>query len=208
MLADLKEIASRSEEYQLADFRRAAATLLSRQFIYGDTPRDRRSFQIVASHLEYFSNLFDALGWRLHIDRDFAFAGLLPEPGEAALQLKKDEVLILLCLRLIYEEEMEAFNTDNGSVWVDSNGVMARFDTLLKVERPRFTRLVEIYALLARHGVVERRDDEGDDRNLRLRIRPAIRLVLPERYLARLDMFLAEGELSQEQEEENLEAAQ
>src|SRR5690554_5260283 len=90
------------------DLRQSAATLLHKQFIYSDRPTESRAYNIIAANEDYFYSLFDQIGRQLIVDRTFGFAGILPQAGiKQHAKLKQDETLILLCLRLLYEEGVE-----------------------------------------------------------------------------------------------------
>jgi len=98
MLKELKHISERYENYTAADYKKATAILLERQFLYGDKKRDREYYLTILRELDYFIDLFDALGWRLVNEPDFQCLGLLPDEEQSYLNLKLEETLLLLCL--------------------------------------------------------------------------------------------------------------
>ncbi|MBI2380213.1 MAG: DUF4194 domain-containing protein [Gammaproteobacteria bacterium] len=200
MLSDLKKAADKSELYEPEDFQRAAGELLARQFLYADHPRQRGHYLLVTRELEYFRKLFEALNWVLRHDPDLLYVGILPRDGEASLRLKHEEALLLLTLRLLYEEALERYDMDQGSAWTDTETWLMRYEVLTRRERPNLSRLREIVALFARHGIVQRGEEDGEARILRLKIRPAVRLVAGDAWLSRLEAFLDGDEAMPEDE--------
>lgn len=190
MLNDLRKAADKSELYEPEDFQRAAGELLARQFLYADHPRQRGHYLLVTRELEYFRKLFAALNWSLKHDADLLYVGILPRDGEASLRLKHEEALLLLTLRLLYEEALERFEMDQGSAYTDTETWLTRYEILTRRERPNLSRLREIVALFARHGLVQRGEEDAEEKNMRLKIRPALRLVAGDAWLARLEAFL------------------
>ena len=114
MLGDLQKTVSRNDQHDADDFVRAASQLLSCQFLYADRSGHRDSYFLVAGNLDYFRNLFEAIGWSLIYQPDEAFLGILPQGEERVLRLKLDESLLMLCLRQQYEQKLENFEVESG----------------------------------------------------------------------------------------------
>ena len=91
MLGDLQKALSRNEKSTEADFVRAANSLLTNQFLYADRPAQRDTYFIISQNMEYFRNLFAALGWSLVYQPDEAYLGVLPQGEERVMRLKLDE---------------------------------------------------------------------------------------------------------------------
>ena len=188
MLGDLQKIVSRNEQHDADDFIRAAGLLLSSQFLYADRPVHRDGYFLIASNLDYYRNLFAAIGWTLVYQPDEAFLGVIPQGEERVLKLKLDESLLMLCLRQQYEQKLENFEVESGKAYTTSDELLRLFSSLTGKEIPNETRLKEILSLFTRHGLVERgRVDETDPKNIPLRINPTIRQVVVEDYIGQLE---------------------
>ena len=87
MLRDLRHVVEKTGTTEADDFRRAASALLQRQFLMLERTRDRESYRLIVNHFDYFTNLFDALGWTLHRDDNFSLIGLLPSDAETFSRL-------------------------------------------------------------------------------------------------------------------------
>ena len=189
MLRDLRQVCERPGDREPDDFRAAARALLERQFLLLERGRDREAYRLVANHFDYFTNLFDGLGWTLHRDDGFGLIGLLPGEVESFSRLRLVDSLMLLCLRLLYEEGMERFETHEGSVYTQSETLLSRYETLLGRKRPLLTEYREILVRLRRHALIESGED-ADDGLPALRILPTVRLVTGRRAQERIEAFL------------------
>ncbi len=204
MLRDLKHLCDRYPETEESMFRGAARALLERQFLFLERGRDRESYRTVINHFDYYRNLFDALGWTLHQDDDFGFVALVPGETESFARLRLVDTLLVLCLRLLYEEGMDRFEVQEGSVFVDAETLLGRYEALLRRERPRITEFREILKRLVRHSVIET-GEPGEDGLPRIRILPSIRLVTGVQAQKRLATYLPEEEEAADDEVEEVE---
>lgn len=189
MLRDLRHVVERSGGVEADDFRGAASALLQRQFLTLDRTRDRDAYRIITNHFDYYTNLFDALGWTLHRDDTFSLVGLLPSDTELFSRLKMVETLMLLCLRLLYEEGMENFEVSDGCVFTQSETLLSRYETLLNRKRPQITEFKEMLRTLKRYSMVDL-GDEADDGLPRIRILPTVRLVTGTKVQDRIHGFI------------------
>ena len=187
MLSELKKIIE-AESVELADMKQAASVLLERQFLYADQSRDKKHYQRVINHIPYFSNLFEALNRRIVYDHEFGYVGSMPEDGTKVVQLPNEDAILLLCFRLIYEEGIEKFEVKQGSVFTDSETLLNRYVALARRERPILGKLRETLKSFGRFGLIE--VEEENDRTIPIQIRPTVRLVTTEAYIAQLEDFL------------------
>jgi hypothetical protein len=194
VLRDLRQVCERPGSAAPDDFRSAARAVLKRQFLLLERPGDRDPYRLIVNHFDYFANLFDALGWTLHRDDTFGLIGLLPGDAEGFRHLRLADSLMLLCLRLIYEEGMERFEAREGSVYTPSEALLSRYETLLGRKLPPLSDYREILRRLRRYSLIEIGDEAADGLPV-LRILPTVRLVTGDQVQARIAAFLdASGE--------------
>lgn len=188
MLGDLQKIIGRSDQYQASDFSRAANQLLTNQFLYAERPGHRESYFLVASHVDYFTNLFEAIGWSFIHQPDEAYMGIIPKGEERFMRLRLDESLLLLCIRQQYEQRLESFEVEAGQAYTSTDELLTVYENLTRKEIPNETRLKEILSLFSRHGVIERgKPDEMEPKNIPLKINPVIRRVVVEDFIRQLE---------------------
>jgi hypothetical protein len=194
VLRDLRQVCERPGNAEPDDFRSAARAVLRRQFLLLERAGDRDSYRLIVNHFDYFANLFDALGWTLHRDDTFGLIGLLPGDAEGFRHLRLVDSLMLLCLRLIYEEGMERFEAREGSVYTQSQTLLGRYETLLGRKLPPITDYRETLRRLRRYSLIEI-GDETEDGLPMLRILPTVRLVTGDQIQTRIAAFVdASGE--------------
>ncbi len=206
MLSDLQKYINRSDKYQEQDFIRAANLLMTNQFIHADRSSHRESYFLISSHIEYFENLFSALGWSFVYQPDEAYLGILPQGDERNLKLKLDESLILLCLRQMYEQKLENFEIESGKAFTNSDELLSLFETLTGKDLPNETRTKELISLFAKHGLIERgKVEEGNAKNILFSILPTIRQVVVEDHIKQIELLCdpehSRDALSAEEEE-------
>ena len=188
MLGDLQKALTRNEKSTEADFVRAANSLLTNQFLYADRPAQRDTYFLISQNMEYFRNLFAALGWSLVYQPDEAYLGVLPQGEERVMRLKLDESLLMLCMRQMYEQKLENFEVESGKAYTTSDDLLSTYESLTGKEIPNETRLKEILSLFSRHGLIERgKANETDPKNIPIGIYPTIRQVVVEDYIRQLE---------------------
>jgi hypothetical protein len=118
----------------------------------------------------------------------------LPRDAEGFRHLRLVDSLLLLCLRLLYEEGLERFEAREGSVYTPSETLLSRYETLLGRKLPPLSDYREILRRLRRWSLIEIGDEAADGLPV-LRILPTVRLVTGDQVQARIAAFLeADGE--------------
>ncbi|MEH6444721.1 MAG: DUF4194 domain-containing protein [Oceanospirillaceae bacterium] len=190
MLSDLQKIISRSDKYQEEDFIHAANLLMTNQFIHADRSSHRQSYFLISAHIDYFKDLFAAIGWSFIYQPDEAYLGVLPQGHERNLKLKLDESLILLCMRQMYEQKLENFEIENGKAFTSTDELLSLFETLTGKDLPNETRTKELLSLFARHGLIERgKVDETNPKSVLFSVLPTIRQVVVEDHIKQIELL-------------------
>jgi len=188
MLRELKKITEQSEQLEADHLRRAAAVLLERQFLYSDVDKDRKVYSALVNFSDYYRSLFDALNHEFVHDQEIGMIGILPRGRTNSLRLKKEEALLLLTIRFLYEDALENFNIKHGCAYTNSEKLLAKYEVSTGADkRPLLTELRRILNDFKRMGVVD--DIEENERVLDFRVRPAIRYVLNESWFRTLEVF-------------------
>jgi Domain of unknown function (DUF4194) len=128
MLRDLEKVidecdASGGDGEKLEiELRQAAQNLWRAQFLYQTDFGSKAHYELILEHRTYFENLFAALGYRIVGGRpNDRFMGLLATDLPARQSMKLDESLLLLVLRLYYEEAFKRYEiNDNGEIEVEA----------------------------------------------------------------------------------------
>ena len=197
MLRDLEKIVDEADEADGSGeeleraLRSAAQHLWRAQFLYEMDWGVKEAYDLIRRHGAYFENLFDALGYRLvgrPIDR---YVGLVAKELPSRQSMKLDETLLLLVMRLHYEEALKKFEINEaGEVEVESETILELYEERTRRERPLISRVREILTSFRQRGLV-RVEDQGDKRTFILFLRPALPVVVAQDTLAALETLVA-----------------
>ena len=118
------------------------------------------------------------------------------------------ESLMLLCLRLLYEEGMEKFEVTDGCVFSQSEMLLSRYETLLGRKRPQITEFRDVIRTLKRYSIIEPGADAEDGLPM-IRIMPTIRLVTGSKVQERIQSFIVQNNEDLEvTDDENIDEAE
>jgi hypothetical protein len=193
-LLDECESSGRDADTLELELREAAQHLWRSQFLYPTDFGSRGSYELIQSYKTYFGNLFEAIGYRIVGGRPMdQYLGLLAIDVPARQTMKLDESLLLLVLRLYYEEAFKRYEiSDVGEIEVDSETILQVYEERTRRVRPAITRLHDILAGFRQRGLV-RIVDQGDSRTFTLFLRPALPVVIGEEALTSLNEFIAKS---------------
>jgi hypothetical protein len=175
------------------ELRSAAQHLWRSQFLYESDWGAKATYDLIRRYAAYFENLFDAIGYQVvgrPVDR---FIGLLAIDLPSRQSMKLDESLLLLVMRLYYEEALKRFEVNEaGEVEVESETLLEVYEERTRRERPLIGRVREILIAFRQRGLVRVDEHEGR-RSFTLFLRPALPMVVAQDTLASLENFAAES---------------
>lgn len=200
MLKDLEKLVDECDsgggdgERLEIELRQAAQNLWRAQFLYRNDFGSKGSYDLILQHRAYFENLFGALGYRIVGGRpNDHLLGLLATELPARQTMKLDESLLLLVLRLYYEESFKRYEiNDDAEIEVDGETILQVYEDRTRRPRPPVTRLHDILTGFRQRGLI-RIEDQGDSRTFKLYLRPALPMVVGEDTLQSLDEFVAKS---------------
>ena len=182
------------------ELRQAAQQLWRAQFIYENDWGVKTSYEVLRRHTGYFENLFDALGYRVVGRPNDGYVGLVAIELPPRQSMKLDESLLLLVLRLHYEEAFTRFEAKEfGEVEVESEEILQIYEDRTHRERPNFGRLKEILVGFRQRGLV--RIVDQDEKNFTLFLRSALPIVVSKDTLGSLEEFVARSTAAAEKPE-------
>lgn len=196
MLKDLERIldeqdsSSNNGEELEKELRHAAQLLWRVQFLYEGDWASKSAYDLIRRYTPYFENLFDALGYRVVGRPNDRLIGLLAVDAPARQSMKLDESLLLLVLRLYYEEALKRFEiNESGEVEVDSETLLSVYEDRTRRSRPGIGRMHEILTGFRQRGLV-RYGEQESSRSFTLYLRPALPMVIGEEALTSLEEYL------------------
>ncbi len=189
MLSDLKNLLARHEDLDADQIKQAAYALLSNQFLHRSRQRQRKHYETVVRYQSFFVNLMDALNQNLSINESHGYAGVVPQ--DFTRRMKLEETLLLLVLRYIYDEEINAFHAhDDGSVDISVEDLQVRFQQLTKRDLPYHKMELDAWTQpLVQQGIIDAGADPEQPEIQRIRILPSITALLTSGALSMLEMY-------------------
>lgn len=156
------------------DFTRIVNKLLASTFVARKNDDDRRDFYFLERHEALFRGYLKLSGWNLNADRSYGVYQVVNDFAYNRLRLKLEESIILLIIRLCYEEKRREINL-TANIMLRVREIQERYAALGIRKRPIEKKsLRETLALLKRHGVLRPLDGETTDPECRLEIFPTI----------------------------------
>ncbi|GEP08722.1 DUF4194 domain-containing protein [Methylobacterium gnaphalii] len=179
------------------DLTRALQALLKIQVIYAETPGIGRSYELARHYAPFFRDYFACLGYEFEVShRDqMVFLRVPPEGARhdaPAERLRKDETLVLLALRLAYEEGLRDHRvTTDGVVECTTDDIAEAIRTAARSDPPEETRLTEILRLFARKGAVRLGERDRPERVTPLMVLPGIAILSPDAWMDQVQAWAA-----------------
>lgn len=179
---------------------RCTQALLTRQCIYPSSPGLGRTYEIIRAYSSYFEAYFSCMGYRLVVaGRDQMVALSVPQEQtryDAAYQrLSKEQTIVLLALRLMWEEGVNNQDVQEGGIVETTTGdLIDRIKSVTQAapldERP----LLDILRFFQRYGVVRVGERDRIERVSPLAILPGVNIVVPDSFVEDLKLWLASPE--------------
>jgi hypothetical protein len=188
-LRDLLEGRRGNPPVEKVDIETAIQALLAHQIIYPDTSLLRREiYDLIRRHSTFFERYFGAMGVSIVIEPPTGMIALVRGQNRYGWQfsrLKKDETLVLLALRVTYDEGLRAGLMDEvGRVETNTDEIFDRIRTLAKADPPIESRLEEILKSLRRRGVVLLHDADRVERLTPVTVLPGIGILVDDVFTA------------------------
>ncbi|MDY0268043.1 DUF4194 domain-containing protein [Trichloromonas sp.] len=192
MLHELEKLTGKEGGPEPDELRRAAEVLLKRQFLYADRTRDKGAYTLAVRCQEYFRNLFDALNLDFLVDVRTGFVGILPRGNALPAVLDAANTVLLLSLRVIYENALREFRVEEGGqAQIDNRQLDDFYQQHAGVPLPPLGKLKEMLSGFSRQGLVD--FTTTDDREVLITVRPAIREIVSAGYLEALEDYAHGG---------------
>lgn len=199
---ELLEQLNRFSPAEQEEFTRVVNRLLACTFITRKSEDNRRDYYFIERHEDMLRAYLKLGGWNLEGDRAFGIYRVYSEFAYNRLRLKLEESIIILILRLCYEEKRRQINlTEN--IMVTVREIQDKYAALKIRNRPVDKKtLRETISLLKRFNILRVLDGEATDPDCRLEVFPTILFALQvediRQVYEKLDTYRRAGEEEQE----------
>lgn len=167
-----------------------ANRLLYRQFITRGDPGGGSHFDRIVGNLDYFKDLFASFGFRFIFNDGWGYVGYVSPTAFNNMRVPTQETIVLLCLRLLYNEGAEKgyFVNSTAEILVDEDEIQTVFSSM----GSRNLKPGELRAILTtfkRQGLITFDQTHSLQVAADITIRPTITEAVDESFLARLEAW-------------------
>lgn len=167
-----------------------ANRLLNRQFITRGDPGGGSHFDRIVGNLDYFKDLFASFGFRFIFNDGWGYVGYVSPAAFNNMRVPTQETIVLLCLRLLYNEGAEKgyFVNSTAEILVDEDEIQTVFSSMgSRSLKPGELRT--ILTTFKRQGLITFDQTHSLQVAADITIRPTITEAVDESFLARLDAW-------------------
>jgi hypothetical protein len=173
----------------------AIQVMITRQVIYSHTKGLGGAYEVVSTYNSFFAGYFKAMGLRLIVSpRDQMVALSVPQ-GESRYdavyeRLTKEETLVLLALRLVWEEAVANQDIAEAGICETTTGdVIDRYKSATQLDPPNEGRLMDILRLFQRRGAVRVGNRDSIEKVTPMSILPGVVVLAPDTFLDDLKLL-------------------
>ncbi|MBK1698295.1 DUF4194 domain-containing protein [Rhodovibrio salinarum] len=179
------------------DIRQALQALMMHQVVYRDWPLSGGPFNTVHRHRSFFDRYVSAMGAELVFEHRLGMIAMRPattQYGWKQTRLKKDETLVLLALRYLYDEGMaNSQMTEDGRIETTTDHVHDLISTGVGETPPDESRLMEILHGFHRKGLVRLGKRDSVERLTPLTVLPGVRVIVSDVYVQAVADWIDQG---------------
>lgn len=176
---------------------RALQIMLTRQVIYASTPGLGGTYELVKTYSSFFERYFGALGYRFVMSPRDQMVALSVPHGDTRYdsvyeRLKKDETIVLLALRLAWEEAVANQEIAEGGMCETTTAELVdRIKSATQQDPPDEGRLLDILRMYQRRGAVRVGQRDRIERVTPLNILPGVSVLVPDTFVDDLKLWAA-----------------
>lgn len=135
-------------------FAQCANLLLNNCFLSKDKKDTKDAYYFVLNYKFMFDDYFKVIGWELFINQELGAIQLFNQENKNLLKLKKTDSIILILLRILYQEKISSFMSSN-HVMVKVDDIHQKYDSLEFKKKIYKTDLVAILRMFRRFNLIE-----------------------------------------------------
>ncbi len=167
-----------------------ANRLLYRQFISRGDPGGATHFDRIVANLDYFKDLFASFGFRFIFNDGWGYVGYVSPTAFNNMRVPTQETIVLLCLRLLYNEGAEKgyFVNSTADILVDEDEIQTVFSSMgSRTLKPGDLRA--ILTTFKRQGLITFDQTHSLQVAADITIRPTITEAVDESFLAHVEAW-------------------
>lgn len=159
------------------EFTKTANHLLSSTYILREDNKNRisKTYLFIDRHFDLFYEYFSLIGWKIYRNKEYGVIYTYNESASNKLRLDKLSTVILLTLRIIFEEKRVTASSNNNVV-VTISEVLSKIvnDFSIFKKRPSQKELKQSFAVFEEHNLVYKLGEGFSDMDCKIVILPSI----------------------------------
>ena len=163
------------------DFTRICNYLLSNTFVMREDSKKliSRDYRFVERNLELFSDYLSLSGWRIYKDSQYGIIYVRNVQGYNKLTLNKLATVMLITMRIIYEERrVQASNTNDVCITVAELFGKIVNDFSIYPKKPPQKEIKDCFRVFEQHNILYKLDDSYDNLECRFVVLPSILIAV------------------------------
>ncbi|MGY3610825.1 MULTISPECIES: DUF4194 domain-containing protein [unclassified Bradyrhizobium] len=167
---------------------------MHRQFVARGDFGGAAHFDRIASNLDYFKDLFASFGFRFIFNDTWGYGGYVSPVAYNNARVPTQETIVLLCLRLLYNEGAEKgyFVDSSAQILVEEEEIQTVFSSMgSRTLKPGELR--SILTTFKRKGLVAFDQNHSLQVSADVLIRPTITEVVDGSFLARIEVWAGQS---------------
>lgn len=164
------------------EFTRCCAYIMARTYVPRDTPNMTisKEYSFIQSKFPLFDEYLALSGWRIYLDRTLAVIYVRNIEGFNKMRLDKLTTLIIITMRLIFEEKrMDGGTLNAGLITVGELLAKMINEFSLLPKKPNNRELKDSLRILEQHNIIYKMSDNYDDMECKIKILPSIAVAIP-----------------------------
>lgn len=164
------------------EFTRCCAYIMAKTYVPRDMPNMTMSkeYSFIQRMFPLFEEYLAISGWKIYLDRMLAVIYVRNTEGYNKLRLDKLTTLIIITMRLIFEEKrMDGGTLNAGLVTVGELLAKMINEFSLLPRKPNNRELRESLRTLEQHNIIYKMSDNYDDLECKIKILPSIAVAIP-----------------------------
>ncbi len=176
-LEDSLNVISNMYDKEKAEFSRLANYLMSSTYIMRENNKNAISgdYRFIEKNFELFSDYFSMIGWRIYKDTQYGVIYVVNNDGLNKCRLDKLTSVIMLTIRLIYEEKRVQIGTAD-DICTTVNEIVSKIvnDFSIYRKKPSNDDLKRSLRILESHNLIYKLGESFADYECRLVILPSV----------------------------------
>lgn len=140
-------------------FSNVANQLLYNCFLSKDKKDTKEAYYFILNYKRMFDDYFAVLGWEVILSTENGAVQLINNANKNLLRLKKTESVILILLRILYQEKIAIYTDSGNCVIVKVEEIHQKYETLEYKKKIYKTDLVSILRMFKRFNLIEPQGD-------------------------------------------------